>query len=159
MALLGFSLFHLAHRFIFKSSTKRKELLLDEIHLLTAAMYSFLITFTLVELAAFQITGVLALTFIIATHSMLSELSMADTTKATNDFTKPVIMILTTVAGGVLSELGLLPISWSRLLFALTTGAVMYIATREELPSKGEGKSLWFTIGVSSLVGLWWVVG
>ena len=150
VALLGFAMFHEAHNYIFKKSkSSRRKSLIDAIHLLTAGSYSFLITFFLVELTKVNVVEGVIVSVIIAIHFILSEITHS---KDVHRAYKLPIIIASTMAGGLMAVFGLADQLATDVLFALTTGALVYIAIREEIPRAERGKPLFFMVGVFILI-------
>ena len=158
LTLIGFALFHGAHKWVFQASSKSKQALLsDEIHLITAASYSFLISFSLVELLRSEPSQGMLMALVIIIHTLLSEISQVDVGKSYIDqFTTPILVIVT-MFGGLLPLFGWINRSLTVTLFSITAGAIIYIAIREELPDDSHGKPSLFFLGVASLILIQWV--
>lgn len=152
LALIGFTLFHASHKFIFKSKTTLRDSFLDDIHILTAGSYSFLITFSLVEIARQNYLRGLIISLIIALHTVLSDVTQTKTNKEHKNKLKLPILIFSTLLAGFLSVFTLTSPTFTSALFALTTGAIVYIAIREELPSGSSGRPEYFILGVLSIL-------
>ena len=151
--LLGFAFFHVAHKYVFKTKQdKLREILNDEIHLITAAVYSFLIAFSLVELAKLNLFKGLLLASVIVVHTMLSEISYVDVNESYVDKIKEPILVLMTFLGGLLAILDLANLFFTALLFSISAGGTIYIAIREEIPQDSVGKPTMFLVGVLLLI-------
>lgn len=147
--LLGFTLFHVAHKIVFKEKDpKKRSFLIDEVHLATISAYSLLITFFLVELTKLNALQGVIISFVIIIHTILIEISQKDVGRRYHRSLKVVLPIISTLIGGLLAIWSLVPDSMTIALLALTAGAVVYMAIREEIPSDKEDKSLMFLIGV-----------
>ncbi|GIW59253.1 MAG: hypothetical protein KatS3mg087_0319 [Patescibacteria group bacterium] len=146
--LIGFVIFHAALKFIFRTrNQKRKSYLLDEMHLAVAALYSFLLTFSIVELSKQNQLRSLVLVAVIILHTMLSEISHKEPHKDHLKQWKTPILIFFTLLGGFLSLFDFVSTPTLSALYALASGAIIYITTREEIPSESEGDVTYFIIG------------
>ncbi len=153
LALLGFSLFHAAHKAVFKGHKWLKtEVTLDEIHLIVAAAYSFMLTYSLVEIALKNLWQGLILGMVIVLHIGLSEVIHTEAKGEVAQSIKIPLMIVFTLLGGVLPIAGLMSAKMNAVLFALTAGAIIYTAVREELPHDSDGEPALFLLGVMSLL-------
>ena len=153
-ALLGFTLFHEVHKYILRRQDERKRKhLLDEMHLATAGLYGFLITFFLVELAKASFIQGMFVSVIIALHSVLSEISQTRIVgKDVREFSRVALLVVATLAGGFLSIFGVVNPLLTVILFSITIGALIYIVIREEIPRGEKGKPSFFVIGVLVLI-------
>lgn len=153
IALIGFSLFHGAHKYIFTRARKAEssQLLLDEIHLVTSAMYSFLVTFSMVEVAQREVWSGLLLAALVMVHLGLTEMSHRFPSNYVRHIQIP-FLVTFTLLGGLVPILGWTNRLMTAIVFGLTSGAVIYTAIREELPNDSEGKPIWFLSGVTSLI-------
>lgn len=149
--LLGFSLFHEAHKLVFKEKNKsKKKHYLHNIHLVTAGLYSFLVTFFLVEITKQDLVQGAIITIIIATHMILSEITQVDI--SVHSKTKTILITSLTLVGGVLAILSILNVIMTVILFSITAGAIAYIAIREEIPNERTVKPLYFLNGILVLI-------
>jgi len=146
-ALLGFTVFHEAHKFIFSQKSEGKAKLNDEIHLITFSAYSFLITFFLVELSKVDTIEGIVVSLVIALHFFLTDITQARVSEPVKHNLKMPLAIVATLTGGMLSVFSLTNQAATDVIFALTTGALVYISIREEIPEKG-GRPLVFLAGV-----------
>lgn len=154
LAFFGFIIFHLTHSFVFQTRSHIKRItLLDEVHVATAGLYNFLLAFLLVELLKINIFQGIIVSAIIITHTILSELTHADMQPNTklSEQIKPTVIILGTLAGGLLATFGVVHYAIADILFGFTAGAIIYITIREEIPSDSKGKPKWFIIGAAIL--------
>ncbi len=152
-ALVGFTIFHEAHKLVFKQQdVKKRALLMDEVHLFTIGLYSFLVTFFLVEIVKQNYVQGILITFIIAFHLALSEISEEARRISINPSVRVTILVLTSLVGGILAILETLNASVSVALYSITAGAIIYIAIREEIPKRERGKPILFLIGVLIIV-------
>lgn len=147
--VLGFASFHVLLKYIFKTrNSKRKVILLDEVHLFTSGLYSFLLAFSLVELSKVQIGQGILLVVLVIVHTTLSEISHKEISRKKNQNLKTFILVLTSLIGGLLPLLNLASSALSATLYATAAGAIIYMTTREELPEDDEGKPIMFMLGV-----------
>lgn len=153
IVLIGFVAFHLSHKFVFKArDLRRKVTLLDEIHLVTAAIYNFLIAFSLVELVRMDLLRGLFVVAVIIMHTILSELTQAEMQHNITNKTKFVYIVAATLLGGTLGLFEALSMTASNIIFAFTAGAIIYIAIREEIPSDATGQPIYFVFGTLTLL-------
>lgn len=153
IALLGFVFFHIALKVVFKTTnTKRQHFLSDEIHLLAVSLYNFIITFTLIELIKVNQAQGLLLLFLIVTHTTLSELSHKELNKDENQRLKTPMIFLATILGALVPVFGLVDPLLRSVMFSFTSGAIIYISIREEIPEGRDGNPLLFIIGVFFLL-------
>ncbi|MFW5720085.1 MAG: hypothetical protein ACOCXT_03610 [Candidatus Dojkabacteria bacterium] len=155
LALIGFTIFHVALRYATrrdKSDSKRH--LVREVHIGILALYSFLVSFSLVQLLQQDIYYGLIMLLIILIHTTLLEINYVhlDTVKPIS-FKSPFI-ILATLLGGIIPLFNIIAIEVELAFFSLTAGAIMYIAVREEIPQESKGSPAWFISGVFLLIFL-----
>lgn len=159
LTLIGFSIFHLSHKSVFVQTGwfVHKRQWLEEIHLVTALTYNFLITFSLVEVTVSEFSKGMLLAGVFILHVGLIELSHPYGSKKYIERIKLPLLIAATMIGGVLPLLGVFNRSITTVLFAMTAGAIIYTAIREELPKEADGNPWWFVLGVSSpaVAALW----
>jgi zinc transporter ZupT len=147
--VLGFASFHVLLKYIFRQrNSKRKVMLLDEIHLFASGLYSFLLAFSIVELSKVQVGQGIILVILIIIHTTLSEISHKEISKHRNQNVKTLVLIIATIVGGMLPLLNIATSELSAVLYALAAGAIIYITTREELPEDDSGKPILFMFGV-----------
>ena len=151
-SLVGFALFHEAHKLVFQQHDKqKKKLLLKDVHLITAGLYSFLVTFFLVEITKQDLFQGIIITAIIAAHMILSEISQVELAK-NQTRSRTILVTALTLAGGMLALFNLLNVVATTILFAITAGAIAYIAIREEIPNDDRVRPLFFVKGVLVLI-------
>ena len=154
-SLIGFVIFHEAHKSVFKHKSAIVRLrVVDEIHLITVGVYSFLITFFLSEIVREDLVGGVIVGVIVAAHFLLSEISQAQTGSHKKHTYKLPIMIASTFLGGIVVATDIAGAATTATLFALTAGALVYIAIREEIPQKERGKPFYFLIGTLVLISV-----
>lgn len=156
LVAFGFIFFHSTLKFVFK--TRHPEdttFLLDEIHLSAAGLYNFLVTFLLVTLTRDEPFRGLLIFFVILIHLILSEVAHAIPSTHETNLHKTQIIILATLAGGIVALLDVVTTSQTDALFAITAGAIMYIAIREEIPEDSDGKPWMFILGSGILMMLY----
>ncbi len=152
LVLAGFVFFHVAHKFIFLTRDKpHKVLLLDEIHIFTAGLYNFLITFSMVELITRNFFKGMIVFMLMLVHTVLVEISHAETSRQ-SEHAKMVSLIIATFLGGMLAILGITNLSVTTFLFAVTVGAIIYIAIREEIPRDSATNPIYFILGSSIFI-------
>ncbi len=145
--LIGFTIFHEAHKLVFTTkNTTKKNLYLQDVHLITAGFYHFLVTFFLVEISKRDIIQGVIVTAIIATHMILSEISQIDTKIHSKKKTLSITALI--LGGGILALLDVLDRSSTTAMFAATAGAIAYIAIREEIPQDNKVKPFYFLNGI-----------
>lgn len=151
LSLIGFSVFHISHKLIFNKPDLvwNKNIKLEELHLLTSVMYSFLVTFSLVEIAVNDLNRGILLSLVFVLHIGLIELSEPYKYKKLLIKVKTPLLILATMLGGLLPVISAVNVTFTAILFSLTTGAIIYTAIREELPTDAGGKPWFFMLGVS----------
>lgn len=153
IVLLGFMFFHFTHKYIYKvRGDSDKALLLDEIHLLTAALYFFLIAFLLVETTIVDTAKGLIITILLTVHTVLVDLSHTSLTTTHKVKYKLPIIITATFLGGLLPMFGLTNPTITTFLFSLTAGAIMYISIREEIPDEKQSNLSLFILGALLLI-------
>lgn len=153
LTVIGFALFHVLLKFIFKQrSSKKRTLLLDEIHTGTAALYSFLLAFSLVEISKQNMTQSMVLVILIILHTTLSELSRKELTHHAKAPWKTPFLITATLLGGLLPIIQIVTSSLTATLYAFAAGAIIYITIREEVPEGKEGSPSLFIMGVFLLI-------
>lgn len=155
LPLLGFMLFHLAHKAIFRNKRwyKKSTVFEEELHLTTAALYSFLVTFSLVKLSINDMARSLFLAIVIIIHIGLTELSHKEVSSGHYlERLKIPVMVMFTMLGGLLPMIGVVTRRTTGWMFAFTIGTIIYTAIREELPKDAEGNSWMFMFGVVSLI-------
>lgn len=148
LMLFGFVFFHSALKFVFKQKDlRRKEVLVDEIHLLAVSVYNFFITFSLIELIKNNTVEGLLLLFLITVHSTLSELSHHELHHHENRSLKTPTILLAAFAGALVPIFIQVDMLLRSVIFSFTAGAIIYISIREELPNGNKGKPFFFIIG------------
>lgn len=153
LTVIGFALFHVLLKFIFKQrSSKKRTLLLDEIHTGTAALYSFLLSFSLVEISKQNVSTSMILVVLVILHTTLSELSHKELTHHAKAPWKTPVLITATLLGGLFPIINLATTSLTAILYAFAAGAIMYITIREEVPEGKEGRPGLFLMGVFLLI-------
>lgn len=153
LLLIGFSLFHVSHKIIFriKKSKRKKAILKDEVHLITAALYNFLVSFSLVQLFKIDPTRSLIVVLLIIVHTILSEISNSKPERNWVHKVKVPVIICATLIGGLLPNLD--PSKFiTASLFSFTAGSIIYISIREELPGESHGKAWVFVAGVTTFL-------
>lgn len=150
--LLGFVFFHITHKYVYRiRGTFERVLFQDEIHLFTAALYFFLISFLLVETTVIDTAKGVLLTILLIVHTMLVDLSHTALTATHKVKFKLPLIITATVLGGLLPIIGLSNSTITTILFALTAGAIMYISIREEIPDDKQNNLPLFILGALML--------
>lgn len=153
LPLVGFIVFHLSHKFVFRVRERAdRTKLLDEIHLTTVAIYNFLIAFSLVELMRVDFWQGLVISILLAVHTILSDLTHAETHEKFNRFIKLGVIILFTWLGSMLAIFQIANATLTTTLFSLSAGAIIYITTREEIPEQTSGNPLVFVLGAVVLI-------
>lgn len=159
LALVGFALFHAALKLAFRNTdVKRRQSMIDGIHLATLAVYSFLISFFLVELTIERLKHGIFTLIIILIHTVLSDINQYTMHKSESNTLKIPIVISATLLGGILPFMGFVNRTLEVALFALTAGAIIYISVREEIPTNSSGKPAFFLIGVFMLMTSYYLV-
>lgn len=149
LTVFGFASFHVLLKYIFKQrSSKKKVLLLDEVHLFTSGLYSFLLAFSLVELSKVQVGQGIILVILILAHTTLSEISHKEVSKHRKQSQKILVLITCTILGGILPLINIASSELSAILYATSAGAIIYMTIREELPEDDTGKPFLFMCGV-----------
>lgn len=151
--LLGFLFFHMTHKYVYRiRGTFERVLFQDEIHLLTSSLYFFLISFLLVETTIIDTTKGVLLTILLIAHTMLVDLSHTALSETHKIKFKLPLIIVATIAGGILPIIGIAASSVTTILFALTVGAIMYISIREEIPDDRQSHLPLFILGAVMLI-------
>ncbi|HEX9805172.1 MAG TPA: hypothetical protein VGA67_05815 [Candidatus Dojkabacteria bacterium] len=146
-ALIGFIFFHVTLKFIFrKNHEKHLEVYADWIHIIMNAFFNFLITFSVIELLQISISQGTILLIIILIHSSLTEITHP--IRYSNLQTPKLIIIsAATILGALAASLGIIDQTISGLLFAFTSGAIIYVSIREEIPQGSKGNPFLFVAG------------
>ncbi|MCA9390368.1 hypothetical protein KC571_03085 [candidate division WWE3 bacterium] len=156
LTLLGFIFFHLSHKFVFqiRDVEAHKIALLDEIHLLTAGLYNFLISFTLVELMKIKPLEAFIVAVILTLHTILVDITHAETSRRIPNYLKVAIIFMATLMGGAFAIFELLNSVTTTILFSLTAGAIIYISIREEIPNDTKGNPALFLLGAGIILAI-----
>ena len=82
---------------------------------------------------------------------ILSEISQVELAK-NQTRSRTILVTALTLAGGMLALFNLLNVVATTILFAITAGAIAYIAIREEIPNDDRVRPLFFVKGVLVLI-------
>lgn len=147
--LFGFVFFHAITKYIFRTKTTKehKQELIDEVHLATVGIYNFLIAFVIVQIINKDPEGGVFITFLLILHTVLTEITQKEMLKTHINVLKLPITIVLSFTGATLAIIELENIYLTALLFSLSSGAIIYIAIREELPQDSNGKPIFFVFG------------
>lgn len=158
--MMGFTLFHGAHKYVYRAKHHDfSRLFLDEIHLVSSTLYNLLISFTLTQLIRVDAINAWILAWVVVIHILLSEITHASTTSNKSNVWKTRLIVLANLVGGFVGLIGSLPVSFVAVIYALTVGSLVYISIREELPRDSQGKPLMFVLGVAILIAVATIAG
>lgn len=148
LALLGFVYFHSALKFVFKNENiEVKRLSVDIIHLITSAGYNFLMTFLAIELIEQRESEGLIIFMILLLHIVLSDMAHSKSDNTSIEKSKLPVILLSSFAAVIFTIFVDISIDLRAILFAITSGSIVYITIREELPKDSEGKPVSFLCG------------
>ncbi|MCA9379039.1 hypothetical protein KC640_01290 [Candidatus Dojkabacteria bacterium] len=152
--LAGFSFFHVSLRFVYvRLLNANKSLLSEVIHIGAMATFSLVLAYSVTELINTNFgEGIVLLVFAVV-HIVLSEI-WENREFNNNELAgvRPMIMILATMLGGVLSIASVISRHVTTGLYAFAAGALVYIAIREELPVENTSRPIFFLLGAFSIV-------
>jgi len=148
--LLGFSLFHLMEKFIYKHADQDKLAReLKEIHSVTFFVYYFLIGIVLKDkLQTSFFDGI----FFLIPVSLHAALSTASLSRIHGEIRESMwiklILSFSTFLGVLFAILFLIPIVINNILISLIAGILLYIIIKEFLPEKEKGQPMFFVLGI-----------
>lgn len=150
LLLLGFGVFHVVLKLIVKYSSEKqeKEYLLEELHVVSAAVYSFLLTFAIIDIIQEDFLQGLVLFGVILLHTIISDISNLGQNEKYSIKLKLEALIGATLLGGVLAIAGVLSPQLTDIIFAFAAGAIIYITIREEVPMDSRGFPAYFIVGM-----------
>ena len=152
--LLGFVMFHVSEKFLYQHIKTKKKLMKDlaELHFLGFFIDHFLLGFLLV-LAITTISLGFLIFIPLVFHTIASSISLEHIHERTKYSLKSKILLSSSTTIGALIAFFLIPPSTVYLLlFALLTGSLLYISTRDMLPGGKEGNPLYFLVGVLIMI-------
>ncbi|MCA9397633.1 hypothetical protein KC573_02290 [candidate division WWE3 bacterium] len=148
LVLGGFILFHVTHSFVFKHhETKNRIFLLDEIHLLIAGFYNFLIAFSIVDLMKIDAINGTIVGVLLVLHALLIDITNTDMTRHTPSKIKLCIILAGSILGSIISYMEFSNDAVTTLIFSITAGAMIYITIREEIPKFNNSRPGYFIVG------------
>jgi zinc transporter ZupT len=155
--LLGFVLFHLAEKFIYKHADKKKLAQeLKEVHSVSFFLYHFVIGIVLYDKA--HLSGLEGVLFFIpiALHASLSTASLSEIHGDIREsrITK-ILLSLSTLFGVIFALLVPIPTSLDNIFVSVIAGILLYIIVKEFLPEKDKGQPMFFLFGLLLFIGFY----
>jgi len=164
--VIGFSVLHLAEKFVYEREYKNTEVLkreLREIHSLSFFIYHFFIGILLVNILE-NVSAVAALLFFIPVflHTSLSSLSLNKIHGSVkeNVFAR-IALSFSTMAGILAGYLVSISLATFHVLLGLLIGVLLYIVIADSIPREREGDPKYFLLGIivySLLISVSWLV-
>jgi len=148
--LIGFAIFHIAEKYIYKHAAKEKlRYELKEEHSIAFFFYYFIVGIALFYIT--QANAMEGLLFFIplAIHAGLSSLSMRELHgKMKESFTVKSLLSAAPLAGMVFAKLVVMPVVVFNAILSFIIGVFLYIVIRELLPEKKKGEPTYFILGM-----------
>ncbi|UCE42895.1 MAG: hypothetical protein JSV17_08075 [Candidatus Aminicenantes bacterium] len=155
--LLGFVLFHLAEKFIYKHADQKKLAReLKEVHSISFFFYYFMIGIVLYDkVLTSQLEGILF--FIpIGLHASLSTASLSQIHGDIREgFGTKILLSLSTILGVIFALLVSVPNILDNILVSMIAGILLYIIVKEFLPEKEKGQPMFFLSGILVFIGFY----
>ena len=155
LLLIGFTTFHIAEKYLYQHIQHRKELIKDLAHLHIAGFIadSFIVGFALVIF--FDATGGMGrLGYLVFIPFMLHTLSSAISVRHIHEHFKSskleeALLSLSTIGGAIVATVLELKSIAFYAVFSLIAGVLLYIVIRDLVPNKGEGRPMYFMLGMA----------
>jgi zinc transporter ZupT len=150
LMLIGFSLFHIAEKYVYQHNKDKYKLLKDlkELHIIGFFIDHFIVGFLLI--LTLKLPGLESILVIIplALHTISSSLSLESIDKESKTSFNKIILSASTTIGAIAALFISVFTTLYYSLFALSIGALLYIVIRDILPQKDGGSQAYFIIGV-----------
>jgi len=151
LLLLGFVIFHVAEKYIYQHVKNKDEMLKDLAGIHT--MGFFLNHFVVGMLLYFStdpdkgILGILVFLPLLL-HTLSSSLSLNHIDRHFNSRPLSILIAFSPVFGALFAMLLQINVGVHYTFYSFAIGALLYIVVRDMLPQKGEGKPIFFIIGL-----------
>jgi zinc transporter ZupT len=163
--LIGFSLFHIAEKFIYKYQGRDREKLrreLKEVHSLMFFIYHFVIGMVLVNVTnQLSIIGGILFFIPVLLHTAVSSLSFSEIYGVIREkISVRLLLSLSTLAGIIVSIFFPLTLDMYHILLGFVLGAMFYLVIVESIPRERRGEPMFFILGVivyAILIGVSWL--
>ncbi len=148
--LVGFAVFHLAEKFIYKHKNQESApKYLAEIHSISFFVYYFLIGIVIEERVQEDILQGTLFILPIVIHAGLSSASLAEIHgRIRENIWVKIALSVSPVLGVLLAIVVPVPHIVNNMFVSLIAGALLYIMVKEFLPEKKEGQPLYFVFGM-----------
>jgi len=155
--LLGFVLFHLAEKFIYKHADRKKLAKeLKEVHSISFFLYYFMIGIVLFDKAQTSLLEGMLLFVPIALHASLSTASLAQIHGDIRESSGTKILLsLSSILGMTFAMLVPIPSIMDNIFVSMIAGILLYIIVKEFLPEKEKGQPMFFLLGVFLFIGFY----
>jgi zinc transporter ZupT len=155
--LLGFVLFHLAEKLIYKHTDQEKLAReLKEVHSVSFFLYHFTIGIVLYDkVLTSRLEGILF--FIpIGLHAALSTASLSQIHgEIRESLVTKILLSLSTILGMTFALFVPIPNILDNILVSMIAGILLYIIVKEFLPEKDKGQPLFFLLGLLLFIGFY----
>ena len=155
--LLGFVLFHVAEKFIYKHADKKKLAKeLKEVHSISFFFYHFLIGIVLYDMVRAHIFEGLLFSVPIALHSALSTASLSQIHGDIREsFGTKILLSSSTILGVIFALFVSIPEFLDNIFVSMIAGILLYIIVKEFLPEKEKGQPMFFFFGILLFIGFY----
>tara|TARA_Y100000310_G_scaffold343159_1_gene449551 strand:- start:62878 stop:63558 length:681 start_codon:yes stop_codon:yes gene_type:complete len=150
LMLIGFTIFHIAEKYLYQHIKNKKELMKDLAELHIAGFYIDHFVIGLIIFLVFSLQGKLGflifLPFLL--HTVSSSFSLEHCDKYSKKSFNKIILASSTVTGAIVANLVVINTTLFFGILAFSIGAMLYIVIRDMLPKGRVGSILYYIIGV-----------
>jgi zinc transporter ZupT len=149
--LLGFSLFHLSEKYLYKHSAEDRLISseLQKLHTVVFFIYHFMVGLVLCEKAHSNTLEVLLFLVPVGLHAALSTASLSEIHGEFKEVLGLKLLLSSSFLLGIILALFLhISPTVNNILVSFIAGILLYIFVKEFLPEKKEGQPIFFVIGV-----------